>query len=85
MILILWFPRWWPAWSAWFLAIAMSRVPAGAHYPSDVVAGLWARPSLHAVAGALAGGAQCRLHAAARPSAAGLRHARAWYLTPRKS
>ncbi|MGY6708528.1 MAG: phosphatase PAP2 family protein [Rhizobiaceae bacterium] len=39
MILILWFPRWWPAWSAWFLAIAMSRVPAGAHYPSDVVAG----------------------------------------------
>jgi len=39
MILILWFPRWWPAWSAWFLAIAMSRVPAGAHYASDVVAG----------------------------------------------
>lgn len=39
MILILWFPRWWPAWSAWFLVIAMSRVPAGAHYASDVVVG----------------------------------------------
>lgn len=39
MILILWFPRWWPAWSAWLFAVAMSRVPAGAHYPSDVVAG----------------------------------------------
>jgi len=39
MVLILWFPRWWPAWSAWFFAIAMSRVPAGAHYPSDVMAG----------------------------------------------
>jgi undecaprenyl-diphosphatase len=85
MILILWFPRWWPAWSAWFLAIAMSRVPAGAHYPSDVVAGyalgllytLWLARCL-AVRNAGFTPRPGRLLPA-------LRHARAWYLTPRKS
>lgn len=85
MILILWFPRWWPAWSAWFLAIAMSRVPAGAHYPSDVVAGfglgllytLWLARWL----------AVRKAGFTPRPGRMlpALRHARAWYLTPRQS
>lgn len=85
MILILWFPRWWPAWSAWLLAIAMSRVPAGAHYPSDVVAGyalgllytLWLARWL-AVRKAGFTPRRGRLLPA-------LRQARSWYLTPRKS
>ncbi len=34
------FPRAWPAYLAWFLAIAASTVVCGYHYPVDVLAGL---------------------------------------------
>lgn len=39
MVLIIWFPRWWlPILAAGF-ALALSRIAAQAHYPSDVMAG----------------------------------------------
>lgn len=39
MVLIIWFPRWWlPILAAGF-ALALSRIAAQAHYPSDVLAG----------------------------------------------
>lgn len=39
MILILWHPRWrWPLGLLMFV-LAFARVPAGAHYPSDIAAG----------------------------------------------
>ncbi len=38
-ILILWHPKWkWPVLAAMFL-LACTRLPAGAHYPADVVCG----------------------------------------------
>jgi membrane-associated phospholipid phosphatase len=39
VILILWYPRWTWFWIVSMFALACARLPAGAHYPSDVVAG----------------------------------------------
>lgn len=38
-ILILWFPRYWPAIAGVGFVLAASRIAAEAHYPSDVAAG----------------------------------------------
>jgi membrane-associated phospholipid phosphatase len=39
MVLMLWFPRWWPVSALALGALAFTRVAAQAHYPSDVVMG----------------------------------------------
>ena len=39
-VLALVLPRWWPAWLVLAIVAGGSRVMVGAHYPSDVVAGL---------------------------------------------
>ena len=40
MVMILLFPRYWPVWLAIAVLGGVSRVMVGAHYPSDVLAGL---------------------------------------------
>lgn len=40
-VLCIWFPRQWLLFSVVGIALSMMRVPAAAHYPSDVVAGFF--------------------------------------------